>query len=54
MPSPHRSLDGRQTALDIASPHIGQDKTILLFDMPMTYDKQCGTPADAAADAVLR
>ena len=33
-----KSADGRQTALDIASPYIGQDKTILLFDMPMTHD----------------
>lgn len=29
-----KSADGRQTALDIASPYIGQDKSILLFDMP--------------------
>ena len=35
-----KSADGRQTALDIASPYIGQDKTILLFDMPMTHDRQ--------------
>ena len=27
-----KSADGRQTALDIASPYIGQDKSILLFD----------------------
>ena len=48
-----KSADGRQTALDIASPHIGQDKTILLFDMPMTYDKQVRNAShDAAADAL--
>ena len=48
-----KSADGRQTALDIASPYIGQDKTILLFDMPMTHDKQVRNAShDAAADAL--
>lgn len=48
-----KSADGRQTALDIASPYIGQDKTILLFDMPMTYDRQARNAShDAAADAL--
>ena len=48
-----KSADGRQTALDIASPYIGQDKTILLFDMPMTHDRQARNAShDAAADAL--
>ena len=48
-----KSVDGRQTALDIASPYIGQDKTILLFDMPMTHDRQARNAShDAAADAL--
>ena len=48
-----KSADGRQTALDIASPYIGQDKSILLFDMPMTHDKQVRNAShDAAADAL--
>ena len=47
-----KSADGRQTALDIASPYIGQDKSILLFDMPMTHDRQARNAShDAAADA---
>ena len=33
--------------------YIGQDKTILLFDMPMTYDRQARNAShDAAADAL--
>lgn len=40
-----KSADGRQTALDIASPYIGQDKSILLFDMPMTHDRQARNAA---------
>lgn len=48
-----KSADGRQTALDIASPYIGQDKSLLLFDMPMTHDKQARNAShDAAADAL--
>lgn len=48
-----KSADGRQTALDIASPYIGQDKSILLFDMPMTHDRQARNAShDAAADAL--
>ena len=48
-----KSTDGRQTALDIASPYIGQDKSILLFDMPMTHDRQARNAShDAAADAL--
>ena len=48
-----KSADGRQTALDIASPYIGQDKTILLLDMPMTHDRQARNAShDAAADAL--
>ena len=48
-----KSADGRQTALDIASPYIGQDKTILLFDMPMTHDRQARNAShNAAADAL--
>ena len=34
-----KSTDGRQTALDIASPYIGHDKSILLFDMPLDEGK---------------
>ena len=44
-----KSADGRQTALDIASPYIGQDKTILLFDMPMTHDRQARNASHDAA-----
>ena len=48
-----KSAGGRQTALDIASPYIGQDKSILLFDMPMTHDRQARNAShDAAADAL--
>ena len=48
-----KSADGSQTALDIASPYIGQDKSILLFDMPMTHDRQARNAShDAAADAL--
>ena len=48
-----KSADGRQTALDIASPYIGQDKSILLFDMPMMHDRQARNAShDAAADAL--
>lgn len=48
-----KSADGRQTALDIASPYIAEDKPVRLFDMPMTHDKQARNAShDAAADAL--
>ena len=47
-----RSTGGRQTALNIAAPYLG-DQPVRLFDMPMTHDRAARDAVhDAAADAL--